>query len=129
MTKQNLIKTAVVALIVILSVGSICPAGEIKIEKTKMGKAYISTSTVTTDGGDLVIRGVLRRNDRVGYPIAAHVEAAVIGAGGEVIAEGRSADVKVAKRTIGRGYKSYERFEIRIPGAAGKATAVKLTSK
>ena len=128
MTKQNLIKTAIVALVVILSVGSICPAGEIKIEKARMGKAYISTSTVKAENGDLIVRGVLRRNDRVGYPISTHVDAAVIGADGKVIGEGRSAAVKVARRMVRRGYKSFERFEIRIPGAAARGALVRLTS-
>jgi hypothetical protein len=127
-TKLNLKSVAVITLLILVAASTSCMAADMKIEKVRMGKAYISSSNVKVENGDLVIRGVLRRNDRVGYPIATHVDAAVVSADGSVVGEGRSADVKVSRRIIGRGYKSYERFEVRIPGAADKGSVVRLTS-
>ena len=125
--KLNLRNVAVTTLLILVAGSTSCMAANridnVKVETIKDSKAYIAWSTVYEENGETVIRGVLRRNDKVGYPIMTHVDAEIVGAG-----QARSADVKVARRNIRRGYRSYERFEVRIPGTVAAGSVIRLTS-
>jgi hypothetical protein len=129
----NTIKNAaVITLLIIVAGASSCMAAtkmdNVKVKTIKNSKAHIAWSTVYTENGETVVRGVLRRNDKVGYPILTHVDAAIVGADGKVIGQAKSAGVKVARRNLRRGYRSYERFEVRIPGKIAAGSVVQLTS-
>ena len=130
---KNTIKNAAVITLVIIAAGaSSCMAANkmdnVKVKTIKDSKAHIAWSSVYQENGQTVVRGVLRRNDTVGYPLLTHVDAAIVGADGKVASEGKSAGVKVARRNIRRGYKSFERFEVRIPGKLAAGSVVRLTS-
>ena len=130
---NNKFKNAVVITLVIIAAGaSSCTAANkmdnVKVKTIKDSKAHIAWSSVYQENGETVVRGVLRRNDKVGYPILTHVDAAIVGADGKVIGQGQSAGVKVARRNIRRGYRSFERFEVRIPGKVAAGSVVRLTS-
>jgi hypothetical protein len=123
---------AVIALLIIVAGASSCMASNkmdnVKVKTIKDSKARIAWSSVYQENGETVVRGVLRRSDKVGYPIMTHVDAAIVSADGKVVSQGRSAGVKVARRNIRRGHRSFERFEVRIPGKIAAGSVVQLTS-
>ncbi len=135
--KQNTINIAVLALVLLVVFSSSCIAanrtdlvknGTVTIAQQRTGKAYIASSSAYEENGELVITGVLRRRDRVGGPIKTHVDVEIVSAGGAVTGKVRSSDVKVSRRIMGRGYKSFERFTIRIANVPAKGSVIRLVS-
>jgi hypothetical protein len=89
-------------------------SGVLTLEKQATGKVYIAWSDAYEDGDGFVVTGVLRRRDTVGLPIKAHVDITIQSPDGKVLNEGRSSDVYVPRRIIGRG-QSLQRFRVSFP--------------
>jgi hypothetical protein len=70
---------------------------------------------------------VLRRRDTVGLPIKAHVDITIQSPDGKVLNEGRSSDVYVPRRIIGRG-QSLQRFRVSFPQIPPQGSLVRLVS-
>lgn len=135
--KQNTINIAVLTLVLLAIFSSSCVAsnridlvknGTVTIAQERTGKAYISSSSAYEKNGELVITGVLRRRDHLGGPIKTHVDVEIVSAGGVVTGKVSSSDVKVSKRIVGRGYKSFERFTVRIANVPAKGSVIRLVS-
>ena len=135
--KQSTINITVVTLLFLVVSSSCCMAvnrtdlvksGVVTIEQQRTGKAYIAWSSAYKEKGDLVITGVLRRRDHVGRPIKTHVDVTIVSPDGTVMEEARSPGIYVSRRVTGRGYRSFERFEIRIRGVPAKGSLVRLVS-
>jgi hypothetical protein len=134
--KTGLINITVTALLLVVVISGCTAAdrtdlvknGTVKIAQQKTGKAYIAWSSAYKQDGDLLITGVLRRRDHVGRPIRTHVDVTVVSPDGTVMDRARSSDTYVSRRITGRGYKSFERFKVRIPGTPEKGSLVRLVS-
>ena len=137
MKKRSTINVTVVTLLLLVVISLSCTAanrtdlvkcGVLTIEQQRTGKAYIAWSSAYKEKGDLVITGVLRRRDPVGRPIKTHVDVTIVSPDGTVLDEARSSDIYVSRRITGRGYLSFERFEIRIPSVPAQGSLVRLVS-
>ena len=134
--KLTTMKTIVATMVILAVLSSSAMAGKVDLEKCgavtienlKCSKVYIASSHAYEENGQLVITGVLRRSDRVGAPIKAHVDVEVVGADGKVIEQCQSKGVYVSKRIMGRGYRSYERFTIRMPKVPANGSVIRLAS-
>ena len=129
--------TAVTLLLLIVASSSSCIAtnrtdlvksGVVTIEQQRTSKAYIAWSSAYKEKGDLVITGVLRRKDRVGVPIKTHVDVIVMSADGTVMDKVSSSDAYVSRRMARSGYKSFERFEVRMANVPAKGSMIRLVS-
>ena len=134
--KQNTISIIVITLLVVVG-SSACTAanrtdlvksGVVTIEQQRTGKAYIAWSSAYEEKGELVITGVLRRSDHVGVPIKTHVDVTILSSDDSVINKARSSDVSVSRRITGRGYRSFERFKVRVPNVPAKGSLIRLVS-
>ncbi len=135
--KRGAINITIVTLLLFVVSSSSCVAanrtdlvksGVVTIEQQRTGKAYIAWSSAYKEKGDLVVTGVLRRRDHVGGPIKTHVDVTIVSPDGTVLDEARSSGIYVSRRITGRGYLSFERFKIRIPGVPAKGSLVRLIS-
>ncbi len=132
--KRGIIIITVAALLVVISACTaanrtdLVKSGVVTIEQQKTGKAYIAWSSAYRQEGDLVITGVLRRRDCVGRAIKTHVDVTIVSPDGTVLDEARSTGTRVSRRITGRGYKSFERFKVRIPGVPARGSLVRLVS-
>jgi hypothetical protein len=102
-------------------------SGVLTLEKQATGKVYIAWSDAYEDGDGFVVTGVLRRRDTVGLPIKAHVDITIQSPDGKVLNEGRSSDVYVPRRIIGRG-QSLQRFRVSFPQIPPQGSLVRLVS-
>lgn len=89
-------------------------SGVVTIEKQASGKVYVAWANAYEDEDGFVVTGVLRRHDTVGQPIRMIVDVEVISQAGAVIDKGRSPDVYVSRRVIGRG-GCFKRFRVNFP--------------
>ena len=135
--KQTTINIAVAILLLLAVCSSGCMTatrtdlvknGQVTIEQQRTGKAYIAWSSACKEKGDLVITGVLRRRDHVGWAIKTHVDVTILSADGTVLSETRSSGIYVARRITGRGYLSFERFKIRMANVPANGSLVHLVS-
>jgi hypothetical protein len=100
----------------------------LSLEQRNMGKVYIAWSGAYEQDDGFVITGVLRRRDRVGAAIRAHVDVTVLSPEGIILDEARSSDVYVARRITGRSYLSFERFKVCFPNIPSTGSTVRLVS-
>jgi len=101
-------------------------SGVLSIEQHTTGKVYIVWSGAYEDGDGFVVTGVLRRRDTVGLPIKVHVDVTILSPDGKMLDEGRSSNIYVPRRIVGRGQSS-KRFKVRfpnIPAEGSKASIV-----
>ncbi|MHC4244219.1 MAG: hypothetical protein ACYS3N_01925 [Planctomycetota bacterium] len=103
-------------------------SGVLSLEQHRTGKVYIAWSGAYEQDDGFVITGVLRRRDRVGMAIRAHVDVTVLSPDGIILDEARSSDVYVARRITGRSYLSFERFKVRFPNIPAMGSSVRLVS-
>lgn len=99
-------------------------SGILSLEQHTTGKVYIAWSDAYEDGDGFIVTGVLRRRDTVGNPIKVHVDITIISPDGKVLDEGRSSDIYVPRRIVGRG-QAFKRFKVRfsnIPAEGSKAS-------
>ncbi len=128
--------TATALFIVIASVVSGCAtgrvnlvdAGVVTLEKQAAGKVYVAWSSAHECEDGLVITGVLRRSDRTGSPIRAHVDVTVISPDGRVVNTACSNHVYVPRRRTGRG-QSLQRFKVQLPDIPPRGSSVRLVSR
>ena len=100
--------------------------GVLSLEQHTTGKVYIAWSDAYEDGDGFVVSGVVRRRDTVGLPIKVHVDVTILSPDGKVLDEGRSSDIYVPRRIVGRG-QSLKRFSVRfgsIPAEGSKVSIV-----
>ena len=100
--------------------------GVLSLEQHTTGKVYIAWSDAYEDGDGFVVSGVVRRRDTVGRPIKVHVDVTILSPDGKVLDEGRSSDIYVPRRIVGRG-QSLKRFSVRfgsIPAEGSKVSIV-----
>ncbi len=102
-------------------------AGVLSLEQHTTGKVYIAWSDAYKDGDGFVVAGVLRRRDTVGLPIKTHVDITIQSPDGKVLDEGRSSDVHVPRRIIGRG-QSLQRFRVRFPSIPAEGSKVSIVT-
>ena len=101
--------------------------GVLRLEQHSTGKVYIAWSNAYEDGDGFVVTGVLRRRDTIGLPIKAHVDITIQSPDGKVLNEGRSSDIYVPRRIIGRG-QTLQRFRVRFPNIPTKGTKVSIVA-
>ena len=100
--------------------------GVLSLEQHTTGKVYIAWSDAYEDGDGFVVSGVVRRRDTAGQPIKVHVDVTILSPDGKVLDEGRSSDIYVPRRIVGRG-QSLKRFSVRfgsIPAEGSKVSIV-----
>jgi hypothetical protein len=102
--------------------------GRLSLEQHRIGKVYIAWSGAYEQDDGFVITGVLRRRDRVGAAIRAHVDVTVLSPDGTILDEACSSDVYVARRITGKSYLSFERFKVRFPDMPATGSSVRLVS-
>jgi hypothetical protein len=103
-------------------------SGVLNIEQQRTGKVYIAWSEAYEENGGFVITGVLRRRDRVGVPIKAHVDVTIFSPDGKILDEARSSDVYVSRRITSRGYLSFERFKVRFSSIPADGSSIRVVS-
>jgi hypothetical protein len=103
-------------------------SGVVSLEQHRTGKVYIAWSGAYEQDDGFVITGVLRRRDRVGMAIRAHVDVTVLSPDGTILDEARSSDVYVARRITGKSYLSFERFKVRFPNIPATGSSVRVVS-
>jgi hypothetical protein len=103
-------------------------SGLINLEQSKTGKVYIAWSCAYEQDNGFVISGVLRRRDSVGMPVKTHVDVTVLSPDGTIVDEARSSDVYVSRRVTGRGYLSFERFEVRLRSTPVRGSFIRVVS-
>ena len=94
--------------------GDLVDSGVLTLEKQAAEKVYIAWSDAYEDGDGFVVTGVLKRRDTVGLSIKTHVDITIQSPDGKVLNEGRSSDVHVPRRIVGKG-QSFKRFKVRFP--------------
>ena len=127
--------TVAMLLIVVASLVSGCAAnrvdlvdaGVVTIEKQAAGKVYVAWSRAHECEDGFIITGVLRRSDRVGSPIKAHVDVTILSPDGHVIDTARSNEVYVPRRRTGRG-QSMQRFRVQLPDIPPRGSTVRMVS-
>ena len=95
--------------------------GVLSLGQHTMGKVYIAWSDAYEDGDGFVVTGVVRRRDTVGWPIKVHVDVTILSQDGEVLDEGRSPEIYVPRRIVGRS-QSLKRFKVRFPSIPAKGS-------
>lgn len=101
-------------------------SGVVTIEKQASGKVYIAWANAYEDEDGFVVTGVLRRHDTVGQPIRTTVDVEVVSPAGAVIDKGRSSDVYVSRRVIGRG-GCFKRFKVHFQTIPPANSMVRVT--
>jgi len=89
-------------------------SGHITLQKHRTGKVYIAWCDLYRDEDGLIVKGVLRRRDHIGFPVRAHVNVRVMSPDGSTIQEACSKDIYVPRRVTGRS-QSLKRFNVRLP--------------
>lgn len=100
-------------------------AGVLTLEPHSAGKVSIAWSSACRQKDNLVIAGVLMRQDHVGLPIKAHVDITVLSPEGRALEESRTPDVYVPAHVTGRGQK-FKRFEVRFRHVPPEGSTVRL---
>ena len=135
MGKRLSVVTAALSLGLLVSVISGCAAnrvdlvdsGFLTLEKQAAGKVYVAWSDAYEREDGFVVTGVLRRSDRVGSPIKAHVDVTVLSPDGRVVDTARSGDVYVPRRITGRG-QSFKRFSVHFSSKPPRGSTVRVVS-
>ena len=136
MMKRRISEIAVAALVI--AIASFVPgcgtnradlvdSGVVTIEKQAAGKVYVAWSSARECEDGFLITGVLRRSDRVGSPIKAHVDVTILSPDGHVIGTARSNEVYVPRRRTGRG-QSMQRFRVQLPDIPPRGSSVRMVS-
>jgi hypothetical protein len=100
-------------------------SGCVTLQKHHSGKVYIAWCDVYRDENGLLVKGVLRRSDHIGFPIRAHVDTRVMLPDGNIIQEACSGDTYVPRRITGRG-QSLKRFTVRLPETPPRGSSIRL---
>ena len=101
--------------------------GVLSLEQHTTGKVYIAWSDAYEDGDGFVVSGVVRRRDTAGQPIKVHVDVTILSPDGKVLDEGRSSDIYVPRRIVGRG-QSLKRFRVRFPSIPAEGSKVSIVT-
>ena len=99
----------------------------VTIEKQAAGKVYVAWSSAHECEDGFLVTGVLRRSDRVGSPIKAHVDITILSPDGHIIDTARSNEVYVPRRRTGRG-QSMQRFRVQLPDIPPRGSSVRMVS-
>jgi len=103
-------------------------AGVLSLEQHTTGKVYIAWSDAYEDGDGFVVTGVVRRRDTIGRPIKVHVDVTILSPDGKVLDEGRSSDIYIPRRIVGRS-QSLKRFRVRFPSIPAKGSKVSIVTR
>ena len=101
--------------------------GVLSLEQHTTGKVYIAWSDAYEDGDGFVVSGVVRRRDTAGQPIKVHVDITIPSPDEKVLDEGRSSDIYVPRRIVGRG-QSLKRFRVRFPSIPAEGSKVSIVT-
>ena len=86
--------------------------GHLQLEQTATRKVRAMWFSVKEMDGGIEVSGVLKRNDRTGMGIKAHVDITILAPEGAFLGKARSQDLFVPRRCIGRGTQGYRQFSV-----------------
>ena len=136
MMKRRISEITVAALLIVIASSvpgcgtnraDLVDSGVVTIERQAAGKVYVAWSRAHECEDGLLITGVLRRSDRVGTPIKAHVDVTILSPDGHVIDTACSNEVYVPRGRTGQG-RSMQRFRVQLPDIPPRGSSVRMVS-
>jgi len=103
-------------------------AAAVRLESQATGKVYVAWSEARQDDGGLVVTGVLQRKDRVGPPIKATVEVAIVSSQGSILNQAQSDCLYVPPRRVNK-VQGFERFTVRLPTVPPEGSRVRVVAR
>ncbi len=91
---------------------SLTDTGQVTIENRHPGKVKILWSSAYEQDGNFIVRGVLKRYERIGAPIPVHVHVLVLIRENHIVQSLHMSELYVARNRVGHG-TNWKRFELR----------------